>query len=299
MSYVTFTNSIIKRIHTKLFMNSYLLLFVFVSFISKSYTQTINKPDERVINGEILPEAIPTKRIVCDYHVAKQPTKINATLKENLQGIWASDEYREILFSTNSVTKAQKEYQFYTDIVFDQDSTLHFNRPDMMEEDYFYLYNDSSLVSMLDKNDGMRIVSAEKSKLIVRDSQGNNHSFTKMKEEANLEWIFQEVSEGSKAIESLWLKGDYTFESKSNNFKLTINDDGSVISDQKIERIDVFSYMNEDILWFGYGDYKYKTYAVKSYSEDEILLQEMKPLEEEDQPIEYLKSSAKLRRKPL
>jgi len=299
MSYVTFTNSIIKRIHTKLFMNSYLLLFVFLSFISKSYTQTINKPDERVINGEILPEAIPTKRIVCDYHVAKQPTKINATLKENLQGIWASDEYREILFSTNSVTKAQKEYQFYTDIVFDQDSTLHCARPNYMEADYIILRSDSTLVDMFAGGLASRVISVENDKMVIQDLQGNNHSFTRVRKESDPENVTMEVWEGHKIIENSWLKGDYTFECKSNNFKLIINDDGSVISDQKIERIDVFSYLNEDILWFGYGDYKYKTYAVKSYSEDEILLQEMKPLEEEDQPIEYLKSSAKLRRKPL
>ncbi len=272
-------------------------LLIVLAYISNSYAQPINLPDSVIVDGIYLPDKIPTKRVVCDYRMVRQPSENNSSIKGNLKGIWASDEYKEILFRTNSLTKALAEYQFYTDIVFDQDSTLHCNRPDYMEESYYALRSDSTaheLFSQYHKTFTIRRV--ENDRLEIIDSLGKMHSFSRMRAETNLSEIYLEVMVGSKAIENLWLKGNYSFKSKSKNFELTINENGSVNSDQNIESVDVFSYMNEDILCFRYSNDKHKTYVIKSYSEDGILLQEMKPLEEEDQPIEYLKATAKLQR---
>ena len=272
------------------------ILLIVLAYTLNSYAQPVNRPDSIIVDGIYLPDKVPVKRVVCDYHMVAQPRQNNLSIKENLKGIWASDEYKEILFRTNSVTKTLKEYSFFTDAVFDGDSTLHLNRPEMMEEMYFKLYSDSTLRWWNESPDILKIISVENDKMIIKDTEGKNHSFSKIKEEADLENIYLEVLMGSKAIENLWLKGNYSFESKSKNFKLTINEDGSVNSDQSLERVEVFSYLDEDILSFRYANDKYKTYVIKSYSEDGILLQEMKQLEEEDQPIEYLKATAKLHR---
>ncbi len=229
--------------------------------------------------------------------IANGQTEINPLLKENLKGIWASDEYRETLFRTNSVTKTLKEYTFYTDIVFDEDTTLHCNRPDFMEENYCGLQPDSTVIGLFGEADKMKIISAEKNTLIIRDNSGKSHSFTRIRPNVDLESIYLEISAGNTAIENAWLKGKYTFESKSNYFELVINGDGTVISDQNIQKVSIFSYMGEDLLCFIYADESYKEYAIKSCSETEMKLQEIKELYEEDQPIKYTRKVAVLRRK--
>ncbi len=209
---------------------------------------------------------------------------INIPLKNALKGIWASDEYKQVLHSTNSITKAEKAVTFYTDIIFDGKKTMHGNKPSFMEEAYLYLKPDSTVVNRKGFLE-FSILKIDKKTMQIKNSNGNVNSYKKVAEEADLQRMYLEITKGTSSIEQEWISGHYKIRLDTLDFEATLLKNGVIKSNTKFKNIYAYSYKDQDIMQFRLENDSMIDYTIKSYTDSIIILEGLQPIMELDEPL--------------
>jgi len=256
-----------------------LLNLIFISlFVSCANSNSKNNKEEDSHHQN--------ETIIEEVKEVDQKTKeeINIDLKNALRGIWASNEYKESLLESNSITVAENAIEFYTDIVFDGNEILHCNKPFFMEEHYLYLKPDSTIVDDEEKLI-FSIASIKNQIMEIKDSNNNVHSYTRVIENANLESIFMEVTKGTNAIEKEWIANNYDIKLDTLEFKAELLKNGEIKSDLKFTWISPFSYLDKDIIEFRFENDSTLLYSIKEYSDTLITLEGIENITEMDAPI--------------
>lgn len=252
------------------------ILFIGILFSCES-SQTKDKDKETINTQDILSQE-PT------YVSSKKEGEINPTLLESLNGIWASDEYREELFKSNSVTAAEKAISFYTDIVFDGKEILHCNKPSFMEEHYLYLKADST-VNSYEGEFIFKIIMIENQKMEIKASSNHVYSYKRVIKNTDLDRIYMEVSKGTNAIEKEWISGSYKVMLDTLEFNAELLKNGDITSELKFKWISPYSYLEKDIIEYRFDNDSTLLFTIKEYSDALITLEGIEDITEMDAPI--------------
>lgn len=260
-------------------MNKLLYIFFIGCLISCQNSQTKDKEKAAADTQGILIEESSTVS-------SKEEVKgeINPALIESLNGIWASDEYREELFKSNSVTTAEKAISFYTDIVFDGNEILHCNKPSFMEEHYLYLKPDST-VTDYEGEFIFKLIKIKNQLMEIKASNNNVYTFKRVLENADLDRIYMEVRKGTNAFEKEWIAGSYKVMLDTLKFKANLLNNGEVKSVLNFKWISPFSYLDKDIIEFRFDNDSTLLYTIKEYSDSLITLEGIEDITEMDAPI--------------
>lgn len=219
----------------------------------------------------------------CSISESRQ-VNFSQEFKNKLTGIWVSNEYADKLFRTNSVTMTETLVSTYTDIVFDGDSTLHCNKPDLMEEDYLFINSDSSIISY-QRNIIFRLTHLNDSLMTLVDGNNVIHEYSKVSSTLDERNIRFDVVRGSEYIRRKWIAGRYTFIKDTNKIELVIDDMGRVNGSKLFENCEVYSYEGSDLIAFMTPDNSRITYRIDKTDGKTFDLDEVYEILEEEQPL--------------
>lgn len=242
---------------------------------SRTDTHLKEKPESQFTENEDSTPNTKTK---------KTSEGINIILKDALKGIWASNEYREALFKSNSITSAEKTITFYTDIVFAGGEILHCNKPSFMEQHYLYLKPDSSVADQKGTF-AFKLILVENQIMKIEDSTGRLYSYRRVAETPDLGRIYIDVTKGTNAIKKEWMANTYQIMLDTLKFNAELLKNGGMMSDLHFKWFTPFSYLNEDIVEYGFNDESTLLYRIKEYSDTIITLEGIEDITEMDAPI--------------
>ncbi|PCH98640.1 MAG: hypothetical protein COB85_01140 [Bacteroidetes bacterium] len=210
--------------------------------------------------------------------------ELSEDFKKSMHGIWASEEYRKLLFETNSVTKAENSITIYTDIVFDGEEILHCNKPSYMEEAYLFVKPDSTV---LDHGGQLifTITSFKDETMVIKDTSNLYYNYTRVIEDPDLTRIFMEVIKGARSIKNDWISGNYSIKLDALEFYAELMKNGDVLSTLEFMWISPGSYLERDIIEFRFTNDSVLLYLINSHTDTLIHLEEIERITEMDAPI--------------
>ncbi|MCI4671938.1 MAG: hypothetical protein MRZ79_27595 [Bacteroidia bacterium] len=210
---------------------------------------------------------------------------VNPELQKSLAGLWASEEYQQLLGKYNSIHKAGESVSFYTDIFLDKNGTLHCTKPTYMEEDYLELHADSSARDSKGKL-VFKILLISDNTLELKDSKSVSHRFIKLTSAKVAESFLAPVGQGSQILESKWFAGKYEVSIAGETFDLELLEDGTTRTSQEIVKLYPFTYEDQDILQFSFSNDSIQHFIIKKHDGSLIQLEGIHELVELDQVLE-------------
>jgi hypothetical protein len=237
-----------------------------------------------------------------------KPTKISKAFLENLSGLWLSVQYREALYRTNSLLKAQEQTKFGTDLVFDGRSKGYAMSQEWPEPVCFSVQDSNMVIDCFYQPTQFKILKLTSKSLTIRTNEGDVIDFTKVKS-------FNELTEeektlsfpppASQPLRFTWLSGHYLYRFGKTRVELDLLPDGRISPDKLFASY--FMYADDapknraDVLGFrrkgaSKDTSTGKMFVIRRITQAGLQLDEIVPPDGEDQPIVRTGGKASLMR---
>ncbi len=209
----------------------------------------------------------------------------NTDLKSKLFGVlWVSEEFKNSLYNSNSLTKAEKTITFYSDIVSDTNRYVYCNKPFFIEPDRLELRPDSSAI---DKNGNFvfKIIEIDDAIIRIITAKDIEYLYNRIVKDnlGKLGWEYEAFT-GYTIIKQQWIAGKYHITLDTLTMDATLKEDGKVLSDSNLKSIVPVSYSGKDLLHFHFGNNS-MSFIIQSYSDTLITLKGIEALTDIDDPI--------------
>ena len=231
-----------------------------------------------------------------EYVEEENGQKISDELRKKIRGVWASEEYKNLLFESNSVTEAEKSITTYTDIIFDGEEFLHCNKPSFMEEAYLYLNADSTATTY-EGDFEFKIIAFDNNIMTIKSSTEKTYKYKRVVENPDLSKMFQEITKGTTRIENQWLAGNYNIQLDSLMFNAELSPKGEIKSTIEFKWIAPFSYKGIDFIEFRFENDSTLLYSIETYSDTLITLSGYESIMELDAPVVQNGKIGRMKRK--